>query len=56
MISKLDRIPNENEQFEVVVDGYLFQIQSVKNKMIHSVLVKKVQASSDSENTEKLEE
>lgn len=56
MISKLDRIPNENEEFEVVVDGYLFKIQSVRNKMIHSVLVKKIKDTFDEENPEKLEE
>ena len=39
LISKMDKIPEENEQFEIVVDGYLFKIQSVENKMIHSVLV-----------------
>lgn len=56
MIAKMDKIPEENEQFEVLVDGYLFKIQSVKNKMIHSVLVTKVQTNSSDENSEKLEE
>jgi len=39
IISKMDKIPEENEQFEVEVDGYHFKILSVENKMIHSVLV-----------------
>lgn len=56
MIAKMDKIPEENEQFEVLVDGYLFKIQSVKNKMIHSVLVTKMQTNSSDENSEKLEE
>ena len=39
LISKMDKIPEENEQFEVEVEGYHFKILSVENKMIHSVLV-----------------
>ncbi len=39
MISKLDRIPGENEEFDIDVDGYNFKILSVENKMIQSVLV-----------------
>ena len=39
LISKMDKIPEENEQFEIEVDGYHFKILSVKNMMIHSVLV-----------------
>lgn len=39
LIAKMDKIPEENEQFEIVVEGYLFKIQSVQNKMIQSVLV-----------------
>jgi putative hemolysin len=35
----MDKIPEENEQFEIEVDGYHFKIISVENKMIHSVLV-----------------
>lgn len=42
LISKLDRIPEDDEDFEVVVDGYLFKILSVNNKMIHSVQVTKL--------------
>lgn len=39
LISKMDKIPEENEEFEIEVDGYHFKIISVENKMIHSVLV-----------------
>ena len=42
LISKLDRIPEEDEEFEVEVEGYLFQILSVSNKMIQRVLVTKL--------------
>lgn len=44
LIAKMDRIPEENEQFEIAVDGYLFKIQSVQHKMIQSVLVTKLPA------------
>ncbi len=44
LISKLDRIPEEDEEFEIVVDGYLFKILEVCNKMIQSVQVTKVAA------------
>lgn len=39
LISKLDKIPEENEQFDIDVQGYNFKILSVENKMISSVLV-----------------
>lgn len=42
LISKLDRIPEENEEFEVEVEDYLFKILSVSNKMIQKVLVVKL--------------
>lgn len=41
MISRMDKIPEENEDFSVEVDGYRFQILSVEHKMIKSVLVTK---------------
>ncbi len=41
LISKMDKIPDENEQFEMMIDGYLFKIVSVQNNMIQSVLVTK---------------
>ena len=43
MISKLDRIPGDNEEFDVNVDGYNFKIMSVENKMIQSVLVRRLE-------------
>ena len=43
LISKLDRIPDEDENSEVEVDGYTFQIVKVEKNVIQSVLVKKVE-------------
>lgn len=42
LISKLDKIPEEDEDFDIDVDGYNFKILSVENKMIQSVLVTKI--------------
>lgn len=42
LIAKMDKIPDEDEQFEISVDGYHFKVLSVENKMIHSVLVMKL--------------
>jgi len=42
LISKLDRIPEPDEQFDVDHDGYHFKILSVENKMIQRVLVTKL--------------
>ncbi len=42
LIAKMDKIPEENEEFEVDVDGYNFRILSVENKMIQSVLVTRI--------------
>ena len=42
MISRLDKIPEENEKFSVMVGDYQFQILKVKNRRIEKVLVKKV--------------
>lgn len=39
LISKLDRIPQEDEDSEVEFEGYIFKIIRVENKMIHSVKV-----------------
>lgn len=43
LISKMDRIPNENEEFNIDVGNYNFKVLSVENKMIHTVLVTKIQ-------------
>lgn len=42
LISKMERIPEENEEFTIDVGGYEFRILSVENRMIKSVLVKKL--------------
>ncbi len=42
LISLLDRIPEENEEFGVDLCGYHFQIREVENHMIQSVFVKKL--------------
>lgn len=42
LISKLDRIPEPDEDFNVDYKGYNFKILSVENKMITSVLVTKL--------------
>jgi putative hemolysin len=42
LISRLDRIPEENEDFTAEISGYSFKILSVKNHMIQSVLVKRL--------------
>ena len=42
LISKMDKIPEENEEFSIDVDGYSFRILSVENRMIKSVLVTKL--------------
>ena len=42
MISKMDKIPEEDEEFSITVDNYEFQILQVENRMIKSVLVKRL--------------
>jgi putative hemolysin len=49
MISKLDRIPEENEDFSIDYCGYNFKILEVKNKMITSVLVTRLPENTDKE-------
>lgn len=51
LISKMDKIPEEGEEFSVDVGGYEFKILSVENRMIKSVLVSKIQESSQSKAT-----
>ncbi len=41
LISKLDRIPDEDENSEIEIDGYLFKIVKVEKNVIQSVLVTK---------------
>lgn len=42
LISKLDRIPQEEEKPEIESDGYLFKILRVENNTIQSVVAKKI--------------
>lgn len=51
MISKLDKIPEENEDFDINVGDYNFKILSVENKMIQSVLVTKIKQPESEEET-----
>ncbi|MCL2052496.1 MAG: hemolysin family protein [Lachnospiraceae bacterium] len=41
LISRMDKIPDENEDFSVLIGNYVFKIQTVENHMITSVLVTK---------------
>lgn len=50
IISKLDRIPKEDEEFSFVLGQYIFNINQVKDKMIQSVLIKKIENIGVSEN------
>ena len=42
LISKLDRIPSEDEKPEIRFGGYRFSILNVENKMIDTVRVEKL--------------
>lgn len=42
LISRMDRIPEENESFQADQEGYRFKVLKVENKMIRSVLVRKL--------------
>lgn len=53
LISKMDKIPEKDEQFSVEVAGYEFKLLSVENKMIQSVLVTKL---AEEETEEKADE
>ena len=56
LISKLDRIPEDDENFSIDMDGYNFKILVVRNHMIQSVLVTKIpdqEASEGEKQTEK---
>ena len=47
LISKLDKIPEPDEEFDVDYQGYHFKILTVENKMIQSVLVTKLPEETD---------
>lgn len=52
LISRLDRIPEQDEEFDVDYQGYNFRILSVENKMIQSVLVTRLQEESNENETD----
>jgi len=59
LIAKLDRIPNDDEDFSVDMNGYNFKILMVRNHMIQSVLVTKLleeNEPADKKQTEKSQE
>lgn len=47
LISKMEHIPEPEEQFSIQVEGYEFRIQSVQNKMVQSVLVTRLPQKAD---------
>lgn len=49
LISRLDRIPEPDEQFDVDYRGYNFKILAVENKMIQRVLVTRLPEESESD-------
>ena len=54
LISKMDKIPEQGERFKTTIGAYSFQVLSVENKMIQSVLVKKIhQHQNDGDDTKK---
>ena len=50
IISKMDKIPNEDDLFEMDYDGYHFKVLKIENKMIKTCLLSKMELSEDSEN------
>ncbi len=54
LISKLERIPDEGEKTTLVIDGYMYQILAVKDRMISLVRITKVE--NDEEDSEKTAE
>ncbi|MDD3369248.1 MAG: hemolysin family protein [Lachnospiraceae bacterium] len=52
MISKLDHIPEPEEEFDFDYGGYNFKLLGVENKVISSVLVTKIKKTGIGENTE----
>lgn len=55
LISRLDRIPQEEERPEIVVQGYNFKILQVKNKIIQMVKVSKIETESEEPQMQKTE-
>lgn len=50
LISRMDRIPDDEETFETDVDGWHFKVLSVKNRVIENVLVTKHQPEQELQN------
>ena len=50
LISKMDKIPEDDENFDIDVDSYNFKITKVENHMIREVLVTKKQVVTDDMN------
>lgn len=49
LISKIGRIPEEDEEFEIEHEGYRFHVMSVENKMIRSIHVNRIENDSAQE-------
>lgn len=49
VISRLEHIPEEGEEFEFSYQGYLFKILEAKDRMIHSVMASKLPAQETAE-------
>lgn len=44
LTSKMERIPTEKDRFSITVDGYMFKVIEVENKMVKKVVVAKQQS------------
>lgn len=53
LISRLDRIPREEEKPEVIYQGIRFSVIQVENKMIHTVRAEKLKAQEPEDNEKK---
>lgn len=47
LISKMERIPNEKDRFDITVEGYNFKVIAVENKMIKRVVVTRKKVSKE---------
>lgn len=52
LISKLDRIPSDDEKPELIIDNYKYQIIAIKDKMISLVKVTRIVSEKSDENEE----
>ncbi|MFI3200399.1 MAG: hemolysin family protein [Eubacteriales bacterium] len=44
LIAQIEHLPEDNESFECELEGYSFKVASVKNKMIETVVVNKIES------------